>query len=279
MARRRNREPVDDLLKDKESEFERGMDRKEDEDLDEFIWEQGDYENKEPLEEERTEFEGQPDPAEEELSDEVDEKGIRVREMAAVLEPEKILLRIEISGDEMEVVCGQIPASLKKRLDRECQIEKADIEDIWYDDDKMKRIAMGSWSAWYNVDEFYHEIGLIGKDTHKFMISAFLDEEPIEDMETDVIRTVIWDGSPNPRPRKDCLVIVAGTLNEGRFIYEQDVEADFDVSKLEFFFTDLRKYGIAEYLLSEIRYDGVPMYYEHEEFTIKDMLDVKIVKL
>ncbi len=278
MARRRNRETLDDELNDKRSQFESGIDRREDEDLDDLIWEMGGYENDAP-QDERAEFEKEVPPADEELTDELDEKGERLEEdTSAAVEPEISLLRLEIGGEEMEVVCGQISNSLRKRLERECDIEQATLEDIWYDNEKMKRIAVEGWSAWYQVDEFYHEIGLSARSADALSINGLLDGEPIEDFDPDDIEVVKSDTQPRPRARKNFSAIVAGTLNEGRFIYEQDITGEFDISKLEFVFTDLRWLGISVPLLTEVRYDGEPMYYEHEVTQVKDMLDVQFLK-
>jgi hypothetical protein len=49
MARYSRIKPLDKLLDDMIVEFESGADRVHDKDLDEMIWELGDYENEEPL--------------------------------------------------------------------------------------------------------------------------------------------------------------------------------------------------------------------------------------
>lgn len=278
MRKTKNRQSLDDVLKEKMGKFESGIDRKQDEDLDDLIWDLGGYEDDAPLTE-RSEFERELPPIEEELTDELDETGERIQEDRSVaVEPDIFLLRIEVGGSEMEVVCGQIPDSLKRKLKKECEIEGVDPADIWYDDAKMKRIAINSWNGWYSVDDFYHEIGLIGKNLDAFSIGAFLDGEPIEDFDTDSVKIVQADTNPPPRVRKNFSAVVAGTLNEGRFIYEQDIEGEFDISKLEFVFTDLRPLGIEELMLTDVIYDGEPMYYEHEVIRVKDMLDVNILK-
>ena len=275
MARKRKRETIDDLIKDKQEQFESGRERKVDPDLDDEIWNMGSFENDAPLDE-RSEFEKEVPAIEEDLNEELDEKGDKAPEPAE-LEPEIALLRIEMGGDEMEVVCGQISKGLKKRVEKECEIERTDVADIWYDEDKMKRMSANGRYAWYNVDDVYHEIGLVGKDLDAFTIAGFINGEPIEDLDTDSVSIIKSDIHPRPKPRKDCSLVVAGTLNEGRFVYEQDIEGDFDLSKLEFVFTDLKALGIQERLLTEIRYDGEPMYYEHEVTTVKDMLDVRFI--
>ncbi len=61
--------PLDTFLNDITREFERGRDRYRDGDLDEMIWELGDYENEEPLME-VLEF-GKEVPIEEDLSEKV----------------------------------------------------------------------------------------------------------------------------------------------------------------------------------------------------------------
>jgi hypothetical protein len=278
MARRKSRESLDDILKDKQDEFESGLDRKEDEDLDDLIWDLGGYENDAPLDE-RSEFERELPAVEEDLTDELDETGERIKQdTSSVDEPDVSLLRIEISGEEMEVVCGQIPNSLKKKLLRECDIEEVALADIWYDHDKMKRIAVNGWTAWYTVDEFYHEIGLTGKNMESFSVSGFLNGESIEDFDLENIATQKTDTDPKPGLKKNFSVIVAGTLNDGRFIYEQDIKGEFDIGKLAFVFTDLKRLGIPELLLTEVLYDGEPMYYEHEVMHLKDMLDVSILE-
>ncbi len=276
MPKKRKRERVDDLIRDKQEQFESGREGKVDPDLDEEIWQMGSFEPDAPLDE-RKEFEKEAPPIEEELNEELDEKGEKAPEPAE-LEPEIALLRIEISGDQMEVVCGQVSDSLRKRLEKECEIERTDLADIWYDEDKMKWISTNGRYAWYNVDDVYHEIGLVGNDLEVLTLSGYINGEPIEDLDTDSIQVIKSEISPRPKARKDYSLVVAGTLNEGRFIYEQDIEGEFDISKLEFVFTDLKSLGITERLLTEVRYDGEPMYYEHEVTTVKDMLDVRIMK-
>jgi hypothetical protein len=277
MEKRKNRESLDDMLREKRGQFESGIDRREDEDLDDMIWDLGGYEDDAPLTE-RSEFARELPPAEEELTDELDETGERIQQDKSVaVEPDIFLLRIEVGGEEMEVVCGRIPNSLKRKLKKECEIEGVDLSDLWYDDAKMKRIAVNGWNGWYSVDEFYHEIGLTGKNLDAFSIGAFLDGEPIEDFDTDSVKVSQSDTDPQPRVRKNFSAVVAGTLNEGRFIYEQDIEGEFDISKLEFVFTDLSRLGIQNLLLTDVFYDGIPMYYEHEVVRVKDMLDVTIL--
>jgi len=51
MAYEEKIKPLDKLLDEKIKEFESGRDKEYDRDLDELIWELGDYENEEPLDE------------------------------------------------------------------------------------------------------------------------------------------------------------------------------------------------------------------------------------
>ncbi len=67
MARYERVKPLDAIFNDKMTEFESGRDRYRDMELDEMIWEFGDYENEEPPME-ILEFEPE-DPIEEELAE------------------------------------------------------------------------------------------------------------------------------------------------------------------------------------------------------------------
>ena len=274
MPRKRKRENIDDVLNDNIDQFEAGIDREEDEDLDDLIWNLGGFEDDAPLDE-RSEFEKGKPPAEEDLIEEIDEEGEKVEPVATdQFDQELSLLRIEISGEQMEVVCGPILNALKKRLERECETEGTDLADIWYDEDKMRKIALGNWSGWYNVDEFYHEFGLVGKTPDYFSINILVDGETVEDFDTDSVKMQQSDFDTKFRKKKNYSLVVAGTISEGRFIYEQDIRGEFDQSKLEFVFTKLDKLGIENYLLDEVLYDGKPLDFEHEATHIKDMLDV-----
>src|SRR3974390_2603961 len=121
MPRKRKRENIDDVLNDNIDQFETGIDREEDEDLDDLIWNLGGFEDDAPLDE-RSEFEKGKPPVEEDLIEEIDEEGEKVEPVATdQFDQELSLLRIEISGEQMEVVCGPILNALKKRLERECE--------------------------------------------------------------------------------------------------------------------------------------------------------------
>ncbi|MFB3925042.1 MAG: hypothetical protein ACE14T_03230 [Syntrophales bacterium] len=274
MARKSRRERLDDFFKDKAEEFERGIDRERDDDLDGLIWELGDYENREPISGEESEFK-ELIPAEEELVDkEIDEYGIETEER--LLEPVQALLKIEISGDNYEIVCGRISEALLRKLRKYCEKTGISLSNAWYDDKVMKKIAGKSWVAWHERDEFVHEIGLGGRGVDAFDLSVFIDYEQIEDLETDSIR-VSLERMQKPVVGKGEATVAAGSVHEATYNFELEINEEFDIRKLEFVFKDFSALGFPEPLLVDITYDGEAMYFEYENGLLKDMLDVKII--
>ena len=65
MAKKHKTEDIDDILREKEDEFESGRERQRDSELDDLVWEMGRYEDREPLDSEAGEFSpGRPSGAE-----------------------------------------------------------------------------------------------------------------------------------------------------------------------------------------------------------------------
>jgi len=115
MPRDENSMPLDKFFKEKESEYEDGRDREHDRELDEMMWELGDYQSEEPLGEMK-EFEEE-SPAEEMLTE---KEMLRSGKRVYLKEPEGVdtripvgrrlvgvkSLRIGLESSDCEIVCG-----------------------------------------------------------------------------------------------------------------------------------------------------------------------------
>ena len=66
--------------------------------------------------------------------------------------------------------------------------------------------------------------------------------------------------------------MTAGTIGEGRYAFEMDIDGEFVTGKLEFAFLDLSNLGIEERLLVDVRYDGESMFREEE--VVRDLFAV-----
>ncbi len=282
MASTNDTKPLDELIEEKTEKFESGTEREHDEDLDEMIWELGDYESQEPPQEAQ-EFK-EAAPVEEDLT----EKEMRISGKKVYFrEPEQVgdktplegklveikNLKIVIEGGDCEIVCGRITAGWKEKLERYCRENDLTPADAWYEDRMMKSIIGRNWKGWYNVDEFLHELGLYGGDVQSFLMAVSIDEEPLERLDRGAVK-VHFEPVPKPVAQKGYVTVVAGLLNESRHIFQLDVAGDFEPQKLSFHFKDLNEIGLAKSLLTEIRYGDQVMNYVHQDYGNEDVLDV-----
>lgn len=278
MARKRKILEIDEILEEKSDEYESGMERKQDSELDDMIWEQGRYEDKEPLFSETLEFspEGRTDEIPiEELLTEKEFDGESLVETSEYI-PRTDLLRIELNGRDLEVACGEVVLQLKNKVEEHCEREKIDISDVWYDNKRMRHIWR-NWMPWYTLDTFFHEIGLSGRELDDLNMAVTVNFERVLDFDLDMIKINIVERVNPPVAKKGKVPVVAGTVSDGRYSYELDIAGEFDPGKLELNFLDLTAMGISDPLLTEVLYDGNAMYFEHEDFAVKDMLDVKFL--
>ncbi len=278
MARKRKILEIDELIEEKADEYESGMERKQDSELDDMIWEQGRYEDKEPLFSETLEFspEGRIDeiPVEEQLT-EKEFDGESLVEISEYI-PRTDLLRIELNGRDLEVACGEVVLQLKNKVEQYCEREKIEISDVWYDNKRMRQIWR-NWMAWHTLDTFFHEIGLSGRELDDFNMAVTVNFERVLDFDLEMIKINIVERVNPPVAKRGKVPVVAGTVSDGRYSYELDIAGEFDPGKLKLNFLDLTALGISDPLLTEVLYDGNAMYFEHEDFAVKDMLDVKFV--
>lgn len=278
MAKKRKVGEIDEILEEKADEFESGMERKQDSELDDMIWEQGRYEDKEPLFSETLEFSPENRDDEIPVEEQLTEKEFNGESLVEVSEymPRTDLLRIELSGRDLEVACGEVALQLKSKVEEYCQREKADIGDVWYDNKKMRQIWR-NWVPWHTLENFFHEIGLSGRDLDDLNMAVTVNYERVLDFDLDTVKFKVLDKVKAPVARRGKIPVVAGTISDGRYSYELDIGGEFDPGKLEFNLLDLSDLGISEPLLTEVLYDGHVMYFEHEDFAVKDMLDVKFL--
>ncbi len=278
MARKRKVEEIDEILDEKADEYESGMERKQDTELDDMVWERGGYEDKEPLFSETLEFSPDNRPDEIPIDEQLTEKEFDGESLVEISEytPRTDLLRIELSGNDLEVACGEVMLQLKSKVEEYCRREKIDIDDVWYDNKKMRRI-WHNWMPWYTLDTFFHEIGLSGGSLGELNMAVTVNYERVLDFDQDMIRFNVVDKVKPPVARRGKVPVVAGTVSDGRYSYELDIAGEFDPGKLEFNLLDISDLGISGPLLTEVFYDGNAMYFEHEDFSVKDMLDVKFL--
>lgn len=254
MPKRKKTRDVEEILDGNIDQFEKGLGGRAAEDLDETIRKLGRYEDEEVTPRPVLETDRETPPAEEDL---------RARS----------ILHVEIRGDDCEIVCGQIRSKAKDRIETHCRERGLSPGDIWYwEDDVMRRLVGPTWTAWYDVDDFFHETGLLGRTASSFSITAKLDNEDVEDLNVRKIKTSRMEAGLKPKPRKDHVAVTAGTIGQGSYAFELDIDGEFVIGKLEFVYLDLSNLGIEERLLVDVRYDGESMY--PEEAAVRDLFNV-----
>ena len=277
MARKRKIEGIDEVLEEKADEYESGMERKQDSELDDLIWEQGRYEDKEPLFSETLEFSPENRTDEIPIEEQLTEKEFDGESLVEISEyiPQTDLLRIELNGKDLEVACGEVMLQLKSKVEEYCEREKIDIGDVWYDNKTMRQIWR-NWMPWYTLDTFFHEIGLSGRGLDD-LIWRHCKFRKSHRFRPGYDKNKCCGQGNRTSAKKGKVPVVAGTVSDGRYSYELDIAGEFDPGKLEFSILDLSDLGISDPLLTEVLYDGNAMYFEHEDFSVKDMLEVKFL--
>ena len=254
MPKKKKTRDVEDIFDGNIDQFEKGIGGRAGEDLEEMIRKLGRYEDEEVTPRPVLETDRETPPAEEDL---------RARN----------ILRVEIHGDDCEIVCGQIRTKAKDRIEEHCRQSGLAVSDIWYwEDEAMTRFVGPTWTSWYDVDDFFHETGLLGRTASSFSIIVTVDGEAVEDLNTRKIKTTRTESGSKPATRKDHVAVTAGTIGEGRYAFELDIDGEFVTAKLEFAFLDLSNLGLQERLLVDVRYDGESMYREEE--VVRDLFSV-----
>jgi len=254
MPKKKKTPDVEEILDGNIIEFEKGFAGRAADDLDETIRKLGRYEDEEGTPRPVAETDRETPPAEEDLT-------------------ARNILRVEIRGDDCEIVCGQIRSKARDRIEGYCRERGLSVSDIWYwEDDVMTRLVGPTWTSWYDVDDFFHETGLLGRTVSSFSITVTVDDEAVEDLNLRKIKTSRIESGSKPAPRKDCVGVTAGTIGEGRYAFELDIEGEFVIGKMEFAFLDLSNFGLEERLLIDVRYDGESMV--REEAVVRDLFNV-----
>ena len=254
MPKKKKTRDVEEILDGNIVQFEKGLGGRSGDDLDEMIRKLGRYEDEEVTPRPVLETDRETPPADEEL---------RARN----------ILRVEIRGDDCEIVCGKIRTKAKNRIEEYCRQRALAVSDIWYwEDEAMTRLVGPNWTAWYDVDDFFHETGLLGRTASSFSITVTVDGATVEDLNARKIKTTRVEPGSKPAPRKDHVVVTAGTIGEGRYAFELDIDGEFVAGKLEFALLDLLNVGLAERLLVDVRYDGESMFREEE--VVRDLFTV-----
>jgi hypothetical protein len=275
---RKRKEPLDEIFRDKTEEFDHGSERKRDEDLDESIWELGDYENREPLAGEEQEFR-ETVPSEEELFErELRENGGIPDQGRSDVEAAPAILKIEITGKDYEIVSGRISGADLDRVVRACDREGLSLADYWYDAPRMVKVLGGNWKGWYERDDFAHEIGLAWTDPGELDISILLNYESADAVEFSDTHVALSEKIRRPAVKKGEAAVTAGSVSEARYYFELEIEGEFEADKLEFILKDLKEIGIDVPLLADVVYDGETMRQEHEDLSSGDPLDVVILR-
>ncbi|MDD5168696.1 MAG: hypothetical protein PHN75_07755 [Syntrophales bacterium] len=286
MARDENIVPLDVLFEEKTRVFERGEDYEHDSELDEMICDFGDYENEEPLQEAGA-FKKKV-PQEEELVEKemvhTDRGRTNLKEREYIGDKEPIdgklvdirPLRIEIDANNAEIVCGQISVTKKNKLEAYCRESEVTVSDIWYDDGTMAAVMGKKWQAWYKVDNSFHEIGIINDDLKPHAIKLYLDDEPLGDVDMDLI-SIYCEEIPKPKSKKACISVTAGVVNEAKYTFGLEISDDFDPKKLSFHYKDLTKIGLTKMLLTDVRYGNRVMDFSHQDYENEDVLDVAFI--
>jgi hypothetical protein len=246
MPKKKKTRDVEEILDGNIDQFEKGLAGRAADDLDEMIRKLGRYEDEGVTPRPVLETDQETPPAEEDL---------RTRN----------ILRVEIHGEDCEIVCGQIRTKAKDRIEEYCRQSGLAVSDIWYwEDEAMTRFVGPTWTAWYDVDDFFHETGLLGRTASSFSIIVTVDGEVVEDLNTRKIKTTRTESGSKPATRKDHVAVTAGTIGQGRYAFELDIDGEFVAGKLEFAFLDLSNLGLQERLLVDVSYDGESMFREEE---------------
>ena len=254
MPKKKKTRDVEEILDGNIDQFKKGLGGRAGDDLDVMIRKLGRYEDEEVTPRSVLETDRETQPAEEDL---------RARN----------ILRVEIRGDDCEIVCGKIRTKAKDRIEQYCRQRGLAVSDIWYwEDEAMTRLVGPTWTAWYDVDDFFHETGLLGRTASSFSIIVTVDGEAVEDINARKIKTARTEPGSKPAPGKDHVAVTAGTIGEGRYAFELDIDGEFVTGKLEFAFLDLSNLGIEERLLVDVRYDGESMFREEE--VVRDLFTV-----
>ena len=254
MPKKKKTRDVEEILDGNIDQFEKGLAGQAANDLDEMIRKLGRYEDEEVTPRPVLETDRETPPAEEDL---------RTRN----------ILRVEIRGDDCEIVCGKIRTKAKERIEEYCRKRALVVSDIWYwEDESMTRLVGPTWTAWYDVDDFFHETGLLGRTASSFSIIVTANGETVEDLNARKIKTTRTESGSKPAPGKDHVAVTAGTIGEGRYAFELDIDGEFVIGKLEFAFLDLLNLGLEERLLVDVRYDGESMFREEE--VVRDLFTV-----
>jgi hypothetical protein len=254
MTKKKKTRDVEEILDGNIDQFEKGIGGRAGEDLAEMIRKLGRYEDEEVTPRPVLETDGETPPAEEDLHT-------------------RNILRVEIRGDDCEIVCGKIRTKARDRLEAHCRERGLAVSDIWYwEDEAMARLVGPTWTAWYDVDDFFHQSGLLGRTASSFSVSVTVDGEAVEDLNARKIKNTRTESGSKPAPGKDHVAVTAGTIGEGRYAFELDIDGEFVTGKLEFAFLDLSNLGIEERLLVDVRYDGESML--REEQVVRDLFAV-----
>jgi len=236
---------VETVMDRRVERFERGQDELAPGDLDADMREFGDYEGQEVVPRPEPDSDPETPPAEEEYFP-------------------RSLLRLEIVGRRAEIVCGSLESAARERVERFAKERGVSVSDIWYDEDEIMRDLVPSWTAWYDLDQFFHESGMLGYPAQEFALSVRLDGEPVEAVDPARVRSSqLQPGRPPRAPGTSA--VCAGVAGLGRCVFELDIDGEFDPSRLKFVFIDLAPLGIPEKLLTEILYDGKPMAQEEPD--------------
>jgi hypothetical protein len=283
MARDENLLPIDALINEKIETFDSGEDKEHDHDLDRAIWELGDYENEEPLQD-ASEFKEEA-PLEEELVEKemihTDGGRVYLKEPELVVDTElvkaniiqRMPLRIEIESDEYEIVCGTISMTGKQKLDAYCLKNDVTISDIWYENASIAPIMGKKWQGWHKIDGIMHEMALCIENVKSLNMRFYFNDEPLEDFASDLLN-IRCEIIPKPRVRKGCIAVTAGMTKEVKCIFTADIADDFEPKKLTFFYKDFKALGIRKHLLSEVWYGKQAMEYSLQDYDRADFLDV-----
>ncbi len=254
MPKKKKTRDVEEVLNSNIDQFEKGVAGPAAEDLGETIRKLGRYEEEAVTPRPVLETDEETQPAEEDL---------RARN----------ILRVEIRGDDCEIVCGQIRSKARERVEAYCRQRGLTVSDIWYwEDEVMARLVGQNWIAWYAVDDFFHEAGLLGRSAASFSVDVSVDGQTMDDLNARRIKISRIEAGAEPTPRKDHVAVTAGTIGEGRYVFELDIDGEFVNRKLEFVLLDLSNIGIEERLLIDVRYDGESMY--REEAAVRDLFNV-----
>ena len=129
-------------------------------------------------------------------------------------------LRIELSGFEIQVFCGEFSNEVKQKLIDYCEKNDEYIESVfYYEDSIMEEITS---KEYWEIDEwarFVNDAGIADDDTRLYF-EIYLDDKQIKFDQNKFKREYVT--VEKPKPSAEHIAVSAGIFNKGIHYYETE---------------------------------------------------------